>query len=148
MTQWVLTNTRALDSGPITTAGKTYAVVNPEFDLDLGDWTQVQGEWSWDGSNVHGHWHPGSATVILDGDEKELRSTQFDVVPDAHLNASVWVSWEDLAVGNNLIQNGDFATDLSHWFNPTRATWDGTQGHIANGSLKITCNGEFRFSGR
>ena len=93
VSQWVLTNTRALDSGPITTAGRTYAVVNPEFDLDLGDWTQVSGQWSWDGSNVHGHWHPGSATVIPDGEEKELRSTQFDVAPDAHLNASVWVSW-------------------------------------------------------
>lgn len=92
--QWVLTNISALDSGPITTAGAIYNIDNPEFDMDIGDWTAAQGTWTWDGSL--GHFYPGTATVTADGTEKELLSDIVYVSPGAHLDMSVWVSWTGL----------------------------------------------------
>lgn len=102
--QWVLTNVKALDSGPITTAGNLYAVVNPEFDTDINNWTQAQGEWIWNGTL--GHWDLGVAEVVADGTEKSLLSTVVDVAPGAHLDASVWVSWSGLTApdGTEAIQ--------------------------------------------
>lgn len=98
--QWSLTNVRALDSGPISTMGSVYEVVNPGFDLSIANWTQVSGDWEHDSSDTHGHWHKGSATVIADGTEKVLRSTPVDVAPGAHLDASVWVNWEGLTAAD------------------------------------------------
>jgi hypothetical protein len=44
--------------------------------------------------------------------------------------------------GTLVNQNGDFATDLSHWGTaPGRTVWDGTDGHDALGSVKIIGNG-------
>ena len=46
------------------------------------------------------------------------------------------------AFGTLINQNGDFATDLSHWYTtPGRTIWDGTDGHDALGSVKIIGNG-------
>lgn len=93
--QWVLTNTEALDSGPITTAGVQYSVINPGFDQDLTNWTQAQGAWVWDGAVAH--WYPGTARVSADGTEKILTSSEVDVAPGAHIDASVWVTWSGFA---------------------------------------------------
>lgn len=93
-TQWVLTNVSALPSGPITTAGVIYELINGGFDTDLNNWTQTQGVWIWDGTI--GHWDFGSASVEADGTEKQLVSTAMDVVPGAEIDTSVWVTWEEL----------------------------------------------------
>jgi hypothetical protein len=92
--QWVLTNVRALSSGPISTSGSLYEIVNPQFDTDIGNWEQTQGVWSWDGTI--GHWYLGTATVTADGTQKILTSTPMDVAPGANVDASVWVHWEGL----------------------------------------------------
>lgn len=99
--QWVMTNTRSLDSGPFSTAGHVYEVINPGFDISVLNWEQVAGEWTHDPSDVRGHWHPGSATVILDGEDKVLRSSWVDVAPGVHLDASVWVFWRDLVAADD-----------------------------------------------
>ena len=93
-TQWVCTNIRALDSGPITTTGTSYQIVDPNFDIGIYDWIQTQGVWEW--NNTTGHWEYGVARVIADGTEKELVSSPMDIVPGVHINASVWVDWNGL----------------------------------------------------
>lgn len=102
--QWVLTNVKALDSGPITTAGNLYSIINPEFDTDINNWIQAQGAWNWDGTV--GHWDLGTATVIADGTEKSLLSSMVDVSPGTHIDASVWVTWSGLSAtsGSEAIQ--------------------------------------------
>lgn len=121
-TQWVMSNVKALDSGPVTTLNKLYEIVNPSFDQDIGGWTQAQGEWIWESSIAHDHWAPGSATVIADGTEKVLLSSQMDVEPGDVLNASVWTQWEGLVAADNseAIQlqawyylNGEFVSSAS-----------------------------------
>jgi hypothetical protein len=92
--QWVLTNINSLVTGPITTAGASYTLVNGNFDTDINNWTQTQGTWFWNGTT--GHWDYGSASVTADGTEKELVSDPLDVVPGAEIDTSVWVSWEGL----------------------------------------------------
>ena len=91
--QWALTDIQALDSGPITTTGRIYTILNPTFDRGLDNWDQTLGEWAWTGSAAHGHWNPGSATVVADGNAKELHSSPIDVTPGTHLEVSVWVQW-------------------------------------------------------
>lgn len=93
--QWVLTNISALPSGPITTAGASYELVNGGFDTDINNWTQTQGVWIWNGTT--GHWDYGSASVEADGTEKQLISDPLDIVPGAEIDTSVWVTWEGLA---------------------------------------------------
>lgn len=98
-TQWVLTNTQALDSGPLTTAGDTYFVFNSNFDLGLDEWDQEKGAWGHDASR--GHWNLGSATIIADGTEKVMSCLPVDVTPGAHLEAGVWTQWEGLSASNS-----------------------------------------------
>lgn len=93
--QWVWNNITALDSGPITTAGSLYQIINPNFDTDINNWEQTEGDWTWDGSL--GYWYLGTATVIADGTEKQLVSTPMDVTEGVHLDASVWVTWAGLS---------------------------------------------------
>lgn len=102
--QWVLHNTAALDSGPITTAGSVYAVLNPQFDTDLSYWTQSQGSWSWD--NSLGRWYPGTAKVTADGTTKLLVSSVLSVTPGTQVRANAWVAWSGLsaASGSSAIQ--------------------------------------------
>jgi hypothetical protein len=107
--QWVMTNTKVLDSGPITTAGSTYILINPNFDIDINNWTQVQGTWSWDHSV--GHWDLGTAKIIADGTEKVLLSNAMDIVPGVHLEASVWATWTGLTA-----TSGSEALQLQAWF--------------------------------
>lgn len=99
--QWIRSNIRSLDSGPITTAGSLYEVLNPGFDQGIDLWDQVQGHWSHDPADNRGHWHPGSATVVFDGTEKELKSSIIRVTPGVHLDASVWVEWEGMVAAND-----------------------------------------------
>lgn len=91
--QWVQTNISALDSGPITTGGPTYEILNPGFDWDLAWWDEIGGDWNWERSTAHDHWFPGSAHVRADGTEKVLRSSTVWVNPGATIEASVWVQW-------------------------------------------------------
>lgn len=102
--QWVYTNVNQLDSGPLTTAGSLYEIVNPNFDSDINNWTQAQGTWTFDDSV--GHWDLGTAKVIADGTEKVLLSSAVDVTPGANLEASVWVTWTGLTAtsGSQAIQ--------------------------------------------
>jgi hypothetical protein len=123
--QWVQTNIKQLDSGPITTAGSIYHINNPEFDKDIGDWTPVQGVWAWDNSSNQGlgHWYPGTATVGADGTQKELVSSIIDVTPGVHLDASVWVTWSGLTAtaGSEAIQLQVFYYDSSGNFISSQA---------------------------
>lgn len=97
--QWVLSNIRQLDSGPITTSGAVYKVLNPDFDKDIGDWIATQGTWSFDGTL--GHWYLGTAKVTADGTTKTLQSSLVDVVTGAHIDATVWVKWAGLTATNS-----------------------------------------------
>ena len=100
--QWVQTGIRALDSGPITSSGPQYEIVNPAFDWDLGEWDEVAGDWTWESSTAHDHWYPGAASVVADGTDKILQSSIVWVSPGATIEASVWVEWEGLvATGNS-----------------------------------------------
>lgn len=98
-TQFVLTNTKALDSGPITTAGVEYDLINGNFDTDLDQWTMDQGNWFW--NSTVGHWYLGTASVVADGTQKILSSTAIDVAPGANLDATVWVNWTGLTATAN-----------------------------------------------
>lgn len=97
--QFVLTNTRALDTGPVTTAGVSYALINGNFDQDLDQWSMDAGNWRFDGTL--GHWNLGTATVDADGTQKVLSSTHVDCAPGAHLDISTWVHWTGLTAAAN-----------------------------------------------
>lgn len=126
--QWVLTNINSLTTGPITTAGSLYILINGNFDTDINNWTQEQGVWTWDGTM--GHWDYGSASVIADGTEKELVSTAIDVAPGANIDTSVWVTWSGLSATANseaiqlqalFYNNGVYVSSLSQGL--SYATW-------------------------
>lgn len=115
-TQWVMTNTNQLDTGPVSTAGMVYDVPNPDFDLGvggalsatLGDWGQISGTWSWDGSDFNGYWYPGAAKATATGVTTEMWSAfvtsqtpeAADVFEGDNITFSVAVKWEDLVVTN------------------------------------------------
>lgn len=118
--QWVLTNIRALSTGPITTAGATYELVNGNFDTDINNWTQTQGVWVFD--PTLGHWDLGSASVTADGTEKVLVSDPLDVVPGAEIDTSTWVTWSGLTATANseaiqlqalFYNNGSYVSSLA-----------------------------------
>ncbi|QDH91763.1 minor tail protein [Mycobacterium phage Phrappuccino] len=93
--KWVLTNVAQLDTGPITTAGKVYAVKNPGFDLDLTNWI-VDPDQGWTRDGTQGRWHWGSLSVQADGTEKFAHSSLIDVTPGEPVTFSCWVRWTDL----------------------------------------------------
>lgn len=91
-----------LPTGPISTAGQTYLVENPGFDVSLENWTQAQGVWSCDAGA--GKWQYGSATVVADGTEKELLSVEVTcwpkVTPGANFTAVVQAQWSAMVSGS------------------------------------------------
>lgn len=97
--QFVLTNTKSLDSGPITTAGHVYTITDSQFDNTIGNWIEAQGDWSWDGDQ--GHYFPGTAKVTGDGTAKVLLSTPMDVGPGAHISLSAFARWMGIAAANS-----------------------------------------------
>ena len=102
--QWIMTNERILDTGPITTAGKVFSIPNPDFDEGLGDWYSESGTWAWDGDPFTGHWYPGTAKATATGTETVLSSSRVVSPPEIdfeegdEVTFSVWVRWEDLVV--------------------------------------------------
>lgn len=106
--QWVLTNCTVLPSGPITTAGVLYELINGNFDTDINNWTAT-GNWSYNGST--GHWDYGAAQVVANGTLQTLVSLPLDVSPGAEIESSVWVTWEGLTA-----TSGSEALQLQAWF--------------------------------
>ena len=99
--QWITTNERILDTGPVTTAGKVYSIPNPDFDEGLGDWYSDSGSWTWDGSAFEGRWYPGTAEATATGTETVLSSSRvvsppgIDFEEGDEVTFSVWVRWRD-----------------------------------------------------
>ena len=102
--QWVTTNTRFLETGPVTTAGKVLSIPNSDFDAGLGDWTGESGTWNWDGSPFEGRWYPGTAKATATGTETVLVSPRIVSPPETNfvegeeITFSVWVRWRDFSV--------------------------------------------------
>jgi hypothetical protein len=139
---WVSTNVKSLDSGPISTAGAIYDLNNGNFDTDINNWVQAQGDWYWDSG--FGHWFPGKAGAVFDGTTHILQSNLMDTSAGTHLSATVWVSWENVvSIANSTpiqltvlnYNNGTFVSQGStvgitytDW--TTHADGDWTQLHV------------------
>ncbi len=103
--QWVTSNTRSLDSGPVTTLGKVYSIINGDFDYGIGEWDVVNGTWVWDGDQFSGHYYPGIVTATADGTQVALRSSEItapgnlaDIEEGDAIDISCWVKWDSLIV--------------------------------------------------
>lgn len=98
--QFVLTNTKALDTGPITTAGEHFQLVNPNFDSDLNNWDQAQGVWTWD--QTTGFYFFGSPQTVATGATKELLTSAYlDISPGNHVRLSAHAKWAGLLAANS-----------------------------------------------
>ena len=93
--QWVFTNTRQLDTGPVSTAGKIYTVDNNGFDLNLRNW-DLDDDNAWDRDPMMGRWRRGSLHISLDGTEHWATSNLIDVVPGDKIRATCFVAWQDV----------------------------------------------------
>ena len=111
-TQWSVSpffaDTTQLDSGPLSTSGADYRIINPQFDTDINNWHQIDGDWGFD--PVPGHWYPGSATALADGTTHTLVSSYMDVKEGATFDAAVWCTWKGLVApaGGQAIMLGAF----------------------------------------
>lgn len=74
-------------------------VVNPDFTVNLSDWTQTSGSWSRDA--VAGAESPGAAKVTATGAVKELTSSAYITVAEGdRLSASCAVAWSSGATSS------------------------------------------------
>lgn len=96
-TQWVFTNVRQLDTGPITTSGDLFTINNYGFDLSDANWLLPEGQ-GWERDPAKGHWHWGSLSVQADGTEKNARSSLLNVTEGDTIRFTCWAAWEDLVV--------------------------------------------------
>lgn len=92
--QWTFNNIRQLDTGPISTFGKTYPVDNQGFDLNLANWDLSDEAWNRD--PMMGRWRRGSLHITLDGQSHWAHSNLIDVEPGDKLRASCFVAWQDV----------------------------------------------------
>ncbi|OBY33513.1 hypothetical protein [Mycolicibacter kumamotonensis] len=84
-----------LDTGPVTTTGRTYSIINPGFDHNLDNWTlNPADKWSRDGSV--GRWKLGALTAVADGTSMDALSSYIDVTPGDEIRFGCWVWWKDL----------------------------------------------------
>lgn len=99
--QWIMTNERVLETGPITTSGKVFSIPNSDFDEGMGDWRSDSGTWAWDGSAFEGRWYPGTAKATATGTETVLSSPRVVSPPEIdfeegdEVTFSVWIRWRD-----------------------------------------------------
>ena len=97
---WYFTNIRALETGPVTTAGDLFVINNPNFDLSDANWI-LGPDQGWARDPGKGRWHWGSLTVEADGTEKNARSSQITVTEGDVITFSCWVYWENLVVADD-----------------------------------------------
>ena len=118
--QWVLTNVKSLDSGPITTAGSLYIIENPEFDPGWAPFQAALVEDTWEAINV------STGSVQLFATEAEA---------DAFVQASSGQGWEvQLGTPSPLGLQG-WTQVQGGWTN------DSSNGHWTGGSATITADG-------
>lgn len=103
-TQWVHTNTRQIESGPVTTASLFYTIENPLFLKGISNWNFPQGNWTYDPG--YAHWGRGSMAVEADGNIKTAFSTRFSVREGDEIGFSFWTEWKDLVAddGDEVVQ--------------------------------------------
>ena len=94
-TQWFSVNTRQIEAGPVSAAGKVYRISNSSFDQSLTNWI-VNGDWVQDRSQ--GHYAFGSAKILADNLEHDLMSVKIPVTEGADIDFSVWAKWQGLVV--------------------------------------------------
>lgn len=98
--QFALTNTRAMESGPITTERKLYNIPNRLFEKGLGglkNW-QIDDDdvWVWDGTT--GRWNRGTAKLTADNLNHEIVSSSIQVGEGEEIDFSVLTKWDDLVI--------------------------------------------------
>lgn len=92
---WVFTNINQLTTGPVTVNSNPYALQNADFYVDLSDWTQSPGTFSWDGSIGYND-QLGAAMTFANGTLRQLTSTPVPVSNGNQLTVSAWVNYANI----------------------------------------------------
>lgn len=106
-TKKTLDNGDIIEVGPISTQGRTYSLVDGNFDLGIDNWEIRSGTWQWDSSNFNGRWYPGTAKATATGVKSELWSSFITSYPGADMQAgkritfNIYTKWSGLTVTNS-----------------------------------------------